>query len=97
MIRHPAPMGISAKNRRRPEREQFSSRSFELRFARSGREVVSALIDYHYTATMAYRIRAEISESRSAVAVLTTGRNRWDQGLTAAEMKPCHWPKPKFV
>jgi hypothetical protein len=54
MIRHPAPMGISAKNRRRPEREQFSSRSFELRFARSGREVVSALIDYHYTATMAY-------------------------------------------
>jgi bifunctional non-homologous end joining protein LigD len=22
------------------------------------------------------------------------GRNRWDQGLTAAEMKRCHWAKP---
>ena len=25
------------------------------------------------------------------------GRNRWDQGLTAAEMKRCHWVKPKMV
>jgi bifunctional non-homologous end joining protein LigD len=24
----------------------------------------------------------------------TIGRNRWDQGLTAAEMKCCHWVKP---
>ena len=25
------------------------------------------------------------------------GRNRWDQGLTAAEMKRCHWVKPVIV
>jgi ATP dependent DNA ligase C terminal region len=25
------------------------------------------------------------------------GRNRWDQGLTAAEMKRCHWVKPESV
>jgi len=25
------------------------------------------------------------------------GRNRWDQGLTAAEMKRCHWVKPIMV
>jgi bifunctional non-homologous end joining protein LigD len=25
------------------------------------------------------------------------GRNRWDQGLTAAEMKRCHWVKPVVV
>jgi bifunctional non-homologous end joining protein LigD len=25
------------------------------------------------------------------------GRNRWDQGLTAAEMKRCHWVKPVMV
>jgi bifunctional non-homologous end joining protein LigD len=25
------------------------------------------------------------------------GRNRWDQGLTAAEMKRCHWVKPLIV
>ena len=25
------------------------------------------------------------------------GRNRWDQGLTAAEMKCCHWVKPVMV
>ena len=26
-----------------------------------------------------------------------SGRNRWDQGLTAAEMKRCRWVKPKMV
>jgi bifunctional non-homologous end joining protein LigD len=26
-----------------------------------------------------------------------TGRSRWDQGLTAAEMKRCHWVKPILV
>jgi bifunctional non-homologous end joining protein LigD len=25
------------------------------------------------------------------------GRNRWDQGLTAAEMKRCRWVKPTMV
>jgi bifunctional non-homologous end joining protein LigD len=25
------------------------------------------------------------------------GRNRWDQGLTAAEMKRCRWVKPAMV
>jgi bifunctional non-homologous end joining protein LigD len=25
------------------------------------------------------------------------GRSRWDQGLTAAEMKRCHWVKPSMV
>jgi bifunctional non-homologous end joining protein LigD len=25
------------------------------------------------------------------------GRNRWDQGLTAAEMKRCHWIRPVMV
>jgi bifunctional non-homologous end joining protein LigD len=25
------------------------------------------------------------------------GRDRWDQGLTAAEMKRCHWVKPVLV
>ena len=25
------------------------------------------------------------------------GRSRWDQGLTAAEMKRCHWVKPVMV
>jgi bifunctional non-homologous end joining protein LigD len=25
------------------------------------------------------------------------GRNRWDQGLTAAEMKRCHWVRPAMV
>ena len=25
------------------------------------------------------------------------GRSRWDQGLTAAEMKRCHWVKPTMV
>jgi bifunctional non-homologous end joining protein LigD len=25
------------------------------------------------------------------------GRNRWDQGLTAAEMKRCHWVKPSMI
>ena len=24
-------------------------------------------------------------------------RSRWDQGLTAAEMKRCHWVKPMMV
>jgi bifunctional non-homologous end joining protein LigD len=27
----------------------------------------------------------------------TAGRNRWDQGLTAAEMRRCHWVKPVMV
>jgi bifunctional non-homologous end joining protein LigD len=26
-----------------------------------------------------------------------TGRNRWDQGLSAAEMRWCHWVKPVMV
>jgi len=26
-----------------------------------------------------------------------SGRSRWDQGLTAAEMKRCHWVKPVIV
>src|SRR5271166_4399845 len=26
-----------------------------------------------------------------------TGRSRWDQGLTAAEMRRCHWVKPVMV
>ena len=26
-----------------------------------------------------------------------TGRSHWDQGLTAAEMKRCHWVKPVIV
>jgi bifunctional non-homologous end joining protein LigD len=26
-----------------------------------------------------------------------TGRNRWDQGLSAAEMRRCHWVKPVMV
>jgi bifunctional non-homologous end joining protein LigD len=25
------------------------------------------------------------------------GRSRWDQGLTAADMKRCHWVKPAMV
>jgi len=25
------------------------------------------------------------------------GRSRWDQGLTATEMKRCHWVKPAMV
>ena len=25
------------------------------------------------------------------------GRSRWDQGLTAAEMRRCHWVKPTMV
>ena len=25
------------------------------------------------------------------------GRSRWDQGLTAAEMRRCHWVKPAMV
>jgi bifunctional non-homologous end joining protein LigD len=29
--------------------------------------------------------------------VPAAGRSRWDQGLTAAEMKRCHWVKPKMV
>jgi bifunctional non-homologous end joining protein LigD len=29
--------------------------------------------------------------------VPATGRSRWDQGLTAAEMKRCHWIKPAMV
>jgi bifunctional non-homologous end joining protein LigD len=29
--------------------------------------------------------------------VLAIGRSRWDQGLTAAEMRPCHWVKPVMV
>ena len=29
--------------------------------------------------------------------VPAAGRNRWDQGLTAAEMKRCHWLKPLIV
>ena len=26
-----------------------------------------------------------------------TGRNRWDRGLSAAEMRRCHWVKPVMV
>jgi bifunctional non-homologous end joining protein LigD len=29
--------------------------------------------------------------------VPAAGRNRWDQGLSAAEMKRCHWVRPKMV
>jgi bifunctional non-homologous end joining protein LigD len=29
--------------------------------------------------------------------VPAAGRNRWDQGLSAAEMKRCHWVRPKLV
>ena len=29
--------------------------------------------------------------------VPAVGRSRWDQGLTAAEMKRCHWVKPSMV
>ncbi len=29
--------------------------------------------------------------------VPAAGRSRWDQGLTAADMKRCHWVKPKMV
>jgi bifunctional non-homologous end joining protein LigD len=29
--------------------------------------------------------------------VPAAGRNRWDQGLTTAEMKRCHWVKPLMV
>jgi bifunctional non-homologous end joining protein LigD len=29
--------------------------------------------------------------------VPAAGRSHWDQGLTAAEMKRCHWVLPKMV
>jgi bifunctional non-homologous end joining protein LigD len=29
--------------------------------------------------------------------VPAAGRNRWDQGLSTADMKRCHWVKPKMV
>ena len=29
--------------------------------------------------------------------VPAVGRSRWDQGLTAAEMRRCHWVKPVMV
>ena len=29
--------------------------------------------------------------------VPAAGRSRWDQGLSAADMKRCHWVKPKLV
>ena len=29
--------------------------------------------------------------------VPTPGRSRWDQGLTPADLKRCHWVKPKLV
>jgi bifunctional non-homologous end joining protein LigD len=29
--------------------------------------------------------------------VPAAGRNRWDQGLSAGEMKRCHWVRPKLV
>jgi bifunctional non-homologous end joining protein LigD len=29
--------------------------------------------------------------------VPAAGRSRWDQGLTPAEMKRCHWVRPKMV
>jgi ATP-dependent DNA ligase len=29
--------------------------------------------------------------------VPAAGRSRWDRGLTAADMKRCHWVKPKLV
>ena len=29
--------------------------------------------------------------------VPAAGRSRWDQGLSAAEMKRCHWVRPKMV
>ena len=29
--------------------------------------------------------------------LLAVGRSRWDEGLTAAEMKRCHWVKPVMV
>ena len=31
------------------------------------------------------------------VNVRAAGRSQWDQGLTAAEMKRCHWVKPVIV
>ena len=30
-------------------------------------------------------------------SIPAVGRSRWDQGLTAAEMKRCHWVKPSMV
>ena len=36
-------------------------------------------------------------ESCPFVNVPAKGRSRWDQGLTAAEMKRCHWVKPEKV
>ncbi len=40
------------------------------------------------------KIRVEACPSFNLPAV---GRSRWDQGLTAAEMKRCHWVKPVMV
>jgi bifunctional non-homologous end joining protein LigD len=36
-------------------------------------------------------------ETCSFINVPATGRSRWDQGLTAAEMRRCHWVKPVMV
>jgi bifunctional non-homologous end joining protein LigD len=40
------------------------------------------------------KIRAEKCPFYNLPAV---GRNRWDQGLSAAEMRRCHWAKPVIV
>jgi bifunctional non-homologous end joining protein LigD len=29
--------------------------------------------------------------------VLAVGRSRWDKGITAVEMRRCHWVKPVMV
>jgi bifunctional non-homologous end joining protein LigD len=37
------------------------------------------------------------SESCPFFNLPAAGRSRWDQGLTAAEMKRCHWVEPVMV
>jgi bifunctional non-homologous end joining protein LigD len=37
------------------------------------------------------------TKSRLFVNVPEVGRSRWDQGLSAAEMKRCSWVKPVIV
>jgi bifunctional non-homologous end joining protein LigD len=36
-------------------------------------------------------------KSCSFYNVPAAGRSRWDQGLSAADMKRCHWVRPKMV
>jgi ATP dependent DNA ligase-like protein len=60
-------------------------------------ERIAALYDANFLRTLFSDLNKIRVEKCPFFNLPAAGQSRWDQGLTAAEMKRCHWVKPEIV